>query len=151
MFSAQQRYFDYDHFKKQMWKIHRLHLQSGYLKESHYTATTDAEGKPDWMMHYVPGPRAHAEFRAFSGRKTKDLFGMRDEQAIEAGEWRPGSRGPGKRPEVSAPPNTEAVELVRYFHRRARNVDAYELPPGGKEAAQAEDLLQTYGEEAARF
>ena len=43
------------------------------------------------------------------------------------------------------------MELVRYFHRRARNVEGYELPPGGKEAAQAEDLLQTYGEEAARF
>ncbi len=151
MFSAQQRYFDYDHFKKQMWKIHRLHLQSGYLKESRYTATTDAEGKPDWMMHYVPGPRAHAEFRAFSGRRENDLFGTRADAVLEAGEWRPGSRGQVKRPAVAPPQNTKAVELVRYFHRRARNVEGYELPPGGKEAAQAEDLLQTYGEGAARF
>ena len=37
--------------QKQMWKIHRPHLLSGYLKESRYTATTDAEGNPDWMMH----------------------------------------------------------------------------------------------------
>ncbi len=150
MFSAQQRYFDYDHFKKQMWKVHHLHLQSGYLKASRYTATTDTEGKPDWMMHYVPGPRAHAEFRAFPGRKAKDLFGTR-EDSLEAGEWRPESRGGARTPFVSAPSKAKAVELVRYFHRRARNVEVYELPPGGKERAQAEDLLRTYGEPGSRF
>ena len=76
MFSAQQRYLDYDHFKKQMWKIHHQHLQSGYSKAHRYTATTDAAGNPDWMMHYAPGPRAEAEFREFTGRKgQRDLFG----------------------------------------------------------------------------
>ena len=101
MFSPQTRYFDYDHFKKQMWKIHRPHLQSGYLKASRYTATTDAEGNPDWMMHYVPGPRAHTEFRAFSTRKGKEL---RQQTTSEAGEWRRnfgttrGNRQPRRRP-----------------------------------------------------
>ena len=79
------RYFDYDHFKKQMWKIHRPHLQSGYLKVSRYTATTDAEGNADWMMHYVPGPRALAEFRAFSARKGRDLFRMRQDLPLKQG------------------------------------------------------------------
>jgi len=151
MFSAQQRYFDYDHFKKQMWKIHHLHLQSGYLKASRYTATTDAEGNPDWMMHYVPGPRALAEFRAFSARKEKGLFGVGEDSAPETGEWRPGSRGRGKMPTVAEPQNMKAVELVRYFHWRARNVEGYEVPPHGKEGAQAEDLLRAHGEEGARF
>ena len=40
---------------------------------------------------------------------------------------------------------------MKYFHRRARSIAAYELPPGSKEGVQAEDLLRTYGEEAARF
>jgi hypothetical protein len=37
-FSAQQRYFDYDHFKKQMYKVHVRHIRSGYLvsKQSHH-------------------------------------------------------------------------------------------------------------------
>jgi hypothetical protein len=151
MFSPQQRYFDYDHFKKQMWKIHRSHLQSGYLKASRYTAATDAGGNPDWMMHYVPGPRAHAEFRAFSARKGKDLSGLRQDGGLEIGEWRPGSHQRVKMSAGTEPPDGNAIELVRYFHRRARRVEAYELPPGGKEGAQAEDLLRTYGEEAARF
>lgn len=151
MFSAQQRYFDYDHFKKQMWKIHRPHLQSGYLRASRYTATTDAEGNPDWMMHYVPGPQTYAEFRTFSARKGQDLFGHRHDMALEAGEWRPESGGRASRAAVGSPLNPKATELVKYFHRRARNVEEYEPPPGSKEGIQAEDLLRAYGEEAARF
>jgi hypothetical protein len=142
MFSAQARYFDYEHFKKQMWKIHRPHLKSGYLKASRYTATTDAGGNPDWMMHYVPGPKAHAEFRAFSARKGKDVPAAHEDVAPEAGE---------RRAAMPAGTESEAGELVRYFHRRARRVQVYDIPPHGKELAQAEDLLRTYGDEAARF
>jgi Replication initiator protein A len=68
--SAQQRYYDYDRFKKQMYKIHRPHLASGYLKSVRYQATRDGEGKPDWEMFYEPGPKARAEHLTFtkSGR-----------------------------------------------------------------------------------
>jgi len=68
--SAQQRYHDYDRFKKQMYKIHRPHLASGYLKAVRYEAVKDEAGKPDWDMFYIPGPKARAEYHAFarSGR-----------------------------------------------------------------------------------
>jgi hypothetical protein len=68
--SAQQRYYDYDHFKKQMYKIHRPHLASGYLKAIRYAATKDGEGKSDWDMFYTPGPKARVEHHTFtkSGR-----------------------------------------------------------------------------------
>jgi hypothetical protein len=55
MFSAQQRYYDTDHFKKQMYKVHRPHLKSGYLKNARYEATVDGNGKPDWILYYTPG------------------------------------------------------------------------------------------------
>ena len=29
------------------------------------TATTDADGQPDWLLHYTPGPKARAEYAAF--------------------------------------------------------------------------------------
>jgi hypothetical protein len=152
MSSAQQRYFDYDHFKKQMWKIHHPHLQSGYLKASRYTATTDAEGNPDWMMIYVPGPKAQAEHRAFSARKGQEaLFGAAPNAVAEIGEWRAEPRGRAKAAAVPPPARTEALELVRYFHRRARGVESYVLPPGSREAAQAEELVKTHGLEATRF
>ncbi len=66
--SAVQRYFDYDHFKKQMYKIHKPHLDSGYLARIAYEQTMDGAGNPDWMMLYQPGPRAVAEFNTFQKR-----------------------------------------------------------------------------------
>jgi hypothetical protein len=67
-FSAVQRYFDYDHFKKQMYKIHKPHLDSGYLAKINYQQTSDGAGNPDWMMLYDPGPRARAEYTTFQKR-----------------------------------------------------------------------------------
>jgi hypothetical protein len=68
--SAQQRYYDYNRFKKQMYKIHRPHLASGYLKAVRYETTKDGDGKIDWDMFYTPGPKAKAEHHTFtkSGR-----------------------------------------------------------------------------------
>jgi hypothetical protein len=68
--SAQQRYHDYDHFKKQMYKIHRPHLASGYVKAVRYEPAKDENGNADWIMFYTPGPKARAEYQTFtrSGR-----------------------------------------------------------------------------------
>jgi len=70
-FAAQQRYLDYDHVKKQMYKVHKPHLTSGYVARVRYQATTDAEGHPDWVMYYVPGLKARAEYAAFNGRPRR--------------------------------------------------------------------------------
>lgn len=72
-FSAQQRYYDYEHFRVQMYKVHKPHLLSGYLQTVSVSATTDGEGKPDWLMVYTPGPKASAEFDTFS-RRQRSLF-----------------------------------------------------------------------------
>ncbi|MBV8233973.1 MAG: hypothetical protein JO329_28680, partial [Planctomycetaceae bacterium] len=45
---------------------HAPHLESGYLARVAFEATTDREGRPDWMMAYTPGPKAQAEFQAFT-------------------------------------------------------------------------------------
>ena len=65
LLSTQQRYADYEHVKKQMYKVHRPHLASGYITKVHYEATTDTDGLPDWLMHYTPGSKARAEYAAF--------------------------------------------------------------------------------------
>lgn len=67
LLSTQTRYLDWDHIKKQMYKVHLPHLRSGYIAKVEYEAVTDAEGLPDWTMYYTPGPNAAAEFRAFTG------------------------------------------------------------------------------------
>jgi len=69
-YSALQRYDDYDHFKKQMYKIHRPHLKSGYLERVLYEDTRDTDGRTDWIMIYHPGPKARQEFDAYHSRGT---------------------------------------------------------------------------------
>jgi hypothetical protein len=65
LLSTQQRYTDAIQVQKQMYKVHRPHLASGYFTKVHYEATTDADGLPDWLLHYTPGAKARAEYAAF--------------------------------------------------------------------------------------
>jgi len=65
LLSTQQRYTVYDQVKKQMYKVHQPHVQSGYITKVHYEGTTDADGQPDWFLHYTPGAKACAEYAAF--------------------------------------------------------------------------------------
>src|SRR4030095_14419944 len=48
-----------------MYKVPRPHLASGYFVKVQYEATTDEDGRPDWLMHYTPCPQARAEATAF--------------------------------------------------------------------------------------
>jgi hypothetical protein len=65
LLSTQQRYTDALQVQKQMYKVHRPHVAVGYLTKVRYEGTTDATGQPDWLLHYTPGPKAHAEYTAF--------------------------------------------------------------------------------------
>jgi len=66
--APQTRYFDYEHVKKQMYKLHQPHKKSGYILAVEFRATTDGEGQADWEMLYTPGRKAKAEFRESSGK-----------------------------------------------------------------------------------
>jgi hypothetical protein len=76
-FSAQHRYFVREQFRKQMFKIHEPHKKSGYIASVDYDDVTDAKGNPDWVMKYVPGPKAIAEYATFSGKRTRIIDAAR--------------------------------------------------------------------------
>lgn len=62
------RYPDFEHVKKQMYKMLKPHIQSGYLRKVEYEATTNEKGEPDWILYLTPGINAAREFRAFTGQ-----------------------------------------------------------------------------------
>lgn len=68
-YAPQTRYPDFEHVKKQMYKIHVPHRESKYIIKVDYKPTTDSAGEPDWEMLYTPGPKAFAEFGAFTNRQ----------------------------------------------------------------------------------
>lgn len=120
-FSAQQRYFDYDHFKKQMYKIHRPHIASGYiLAKVHHEEATDSDGQQDWIMCYVPGPKARAEYATFVGKKSRTIQSTLVEPVqIGAGDRVTASptRRPRQRP-LNLQPAAEATatSIIDYRH-----------------------------------
>jgi len=65
-FAAQGRYYRLWKVKRQMRRLERHHLASGYLKSVRYQRCTDRGGLPDWDIFYTPGPKARAEYQAFT-------------------------------------------------------------------------------------
>ena len=70
-YAPQVRYLDFNHLKKQMYKIHLPHRESGYINKVDYEQTLDADGKVNWEMFYTPGPKAFAEYEAFTNRQPR--------------------------------------------------------------------------------
>lgn len=80
--APQIRYFDYDHVKKQMYKLLSPHKNSEYIAAVEMRETRDGEGRPDWEMFYTPGRKARAEFRSFK-RTTRSLVAARAARGSE--------------------------------------------------------------------
>ncbi len=115
--APQTRYFDYEHFKKQMYKVHASHKKSGYISAVEFRETTDSEGRADWEMLYTPGRKAKAEFRAFSepnrtlGKKRKQ-----PEQLALPAAPTPAEPPPAQNIHDAAPKDEPLVSKLISFH-----------------------------------
>src|SRR5262249_19345070 len=72
--APQTRHVEWERVRIQMSKIHRPHRQSGYIAKVDFQQTTDSSGQADWVMLYQPGPKARAEFRAFTKRGGPEVL-----------------------------------------------------------------------------
>jgi hypothetical protein len=63
-YAPQTRYEDWEHIKKQMYKLHKPHLESGYIEKISFEETWKDDGSRDWIMIYVPGAKAKGEHTA---------------------------------------------------------------------------------------
>ena len=134
MFSAQQRYVDYDHVKKQMYKVHRPHIQSGYLKKVHYDAVEDSDDARDWLMHYIPGPKAYTEYMVFT----------RKHAAMDAAFEAPSDDDSALACEVAEGPRVaQAHTLVAHFYKRFHGLD--HVTPQPKELEHAMRVIDEHG------
>jgi hypothetical protein len=119
--APQTRHVDWNKVRSQMSKVHRPHLQSGYILKVDFHETTDSDGQPDWFMHYLPGPKAKAEYREFNDRGGPNVLEVE--------------------PFDDAPPSDtpQATELEQ------------ELIQRGVSPAKANDLVRRHSEEKIRF
>jgi hypothetical protein len=155
-FAAQQRYADAPHVKKQMHKVHKPHLTSGYLASVRYEPTTDPDGHPDWLMVYVPGPKAHAEYAAFhtrprrrparpaAGPQPAEPAAVPAPSSALAAATAPAAPSPAAADALT----TQARALVQVFHQRFHGTP--DVVPSAKELTQARTLITRYGLDQAR-
>ena len=87
-YAPQVRYGDFDHVKKQMFKLHVPHRDSGYITKIDYQEAIDSEGNADWDMFYTPGPKAFVEYQAFTNRQLPQLRTL-EPLTAKAGQGRP--------------------------------------------------------------
>jgi len=82
--APQTRYFDWEHVRKQMYKVHAPHLKSGYLAKVEFQELQSESGELDWLILYTPGSKARAEFRAFTQpKKASPVKSSREKQPAE--------------------------------------------------------------------
>jgi hypothetical protein len=96
--APQSRYPDYEHVKKQMYKVHAPHLRSGYLSKVEFQEQQTESGERDWLMLYTPGWKAQAEFREATRRPR-----LRAAKATKPSREIPAARSPAPtKPQAAA-------------------------------------------------
>lgn len=140
MFSAQTRSYNSSYVSAQMGKIHKRHLESGYLASVRSELVRSHDGEVDWVFHYTPGPRARREFHLFNRSRKGPLSPADNNDDF----------GPALLETSAAGPDSMSPHaLVKLFHTRARNIDAHN--PLQKEIKQAQALLDKHGAVKAAF
>lgn len=60
-YAPQARYFTWEQVKKQMYKLHKPHLESGYIESIKYEQVRIGDGTLDWLFIYTAGRKARGE------------------------------------------------------------------------------------------
>jgi hypothetical protein len=114
--------------------------QSSYIQKIRAEATTDNDGKPDWVLYYVPGEKAYAEYKKFTGEK----IGLSNRPLdVEEREDQQGST-PDRTLVASEP-----TQLVKHFYKCFHSIE--NAIPNAKALIQARKLIAEYGFEKALF
>jgi len=142
MYAPQTRYTDWDHVKKQMYKLHRPHLAAQYIEKIQFEKIIGEEGEPDWLMIYVPGARAKGQHIAFE-RKPIPRIKHSERSAAQP------SFLPEEKPELFpepvltfAPEEEQLVSKLVQF--RVAEAKARSLVKTHREAAEAQIAAYPY-------
>ena len=138
-YAPQVRYPDFDHVKKQMFKIHIPHRQSGYITKVEYQETRDSEDNSDWEMLYTAGPKAQAEFKSFTNRQVKQQG--REENSLSSATIIDLSREPAVQGSLFLS-DTNNPLLSEMMRRGITEKKALDLLTKGREGQEMMDQLE---------
>jgi hypothetical protein len=153
LLSTQQRYTEAIPMQKQMYKVHQPHVRSGYLTKVHYAGTTDADGQPDWLLQYTPGPKARAEYMTFMRQPGAEAAAAlpssmdTDQEALRGTVTQePSGAPPSRRRETSLPhrmARADRDQQARPAQRPAQGATR-PAPPADPLQTQADALVRQF-------
>jgi hypothetical protein len=113
-----------------MYKLHKPHLDHGYIASVEFEKIVDAGGELDWNIWYVPGPRAKDEYGRFNpSRRASGVAIDTDDHLLPRGQ-------------------SAAEELVTHFQTTRFGKAKRRIAP--KEIKMAEELIATHGLEKSK-
>jgi hypothetical protein len=60
-YAPQTRFFDWEQVRPQMYRLHKPHLESGYIETIAFEKIRNEDGTLDWLFTYTPGRKAKGE------------------------------------------------------------------------------------------
>jgi hypothetical protein len=67
-YAPQTRFFDWEQVRPQMYRLHKPHLESGYIETVSFEKLRNDDGTQDWLFTYTAGRKAKGE-HTFATRK----------------------------------------------------------------------------------
>ena len=67
-YAPQTRFFDWEQVRPQMYRLHKPHLESGYIETISFEKLRNDDGTQDWLFTYTAGRKAKGE-HTFATRK----------------------------------------------------------------------------------
>lgn len=149
-YAPQTRFFDWEQVRPQMYRVHKPHLESGYIESVRFEKVRDDDGTPDWLFIYTAGRKAKGE-HTFATRRGGYTLATRIKKSPKTKEI---ISNPGQLlliPDDPTPPLVPELELiftdeeekliseVRKF--RVSEKKARELVKSRKEAVEREIIV----------
>ena len=69
-YAPQTRFFDWEQVRPQMYRLHKPHLESGYIETVSFEKLRNDDGTQDWLFTYTAGRKAKGEHTFATTRKT---------------------------------------------------------------------------------
>jgi len=113
----------------QMAVVHRPHVKAGYIADLAYRPASAPDGAADWIISYIPGPRARAEFNAINRSRVPSMRTSFTRPPIDT----PLALHPAEEPTATSrpisPEPSPAVALAIKFSEARHGVRPREITP----------------------
>lgn len=125
-YAPQTRLYDWEQVRPQMYRLHKPHLQSGYIQSVECQEIRADDGTLDWIFYYKPGRKADDEYRAATSKRLRRT--IKDQNQI---------------PLIPEPPMPELVPDVQLSFTQDEEKLVSEMRKFGVSEKKARELVKT--------